>query len=166
MQQEEKGKTFFPLYSFFNAKLFSRGDFILKWSTKRLNVWCLPAYFALCDSTPTLVICVKYDMGKNLYKIPQELAISWTGAQCWFLPKILSFLAKFSQQNWRVIFEVFQSNFIFAELNSTVRCLLWENEQNTWEISTSSLRSHNSKSGHFGGNFLTLCDATAILIEW
>ena len=66
-------------------------------------------------------------------------------------PKILPILLCFSLQNWRVIFEVFQSNFGFAWLNSTVRCLVWKNEQKSWEIFTSSLRSHILKSRQFCG---------------
>ena len=41
-----------------------------------------------------------------------------------FVGFYLKFLPNFSQQNWRVIFEGFQSNFNFAWLNSTSHCLM------------------------------------------
>ena len=68
---------------------------------------------------------------------------------CTILPKISTFWPRFSNRNWRVIFQVFQSNFGFGRLNSTVRCLVWENEQKSWEMLTSSLRLHILKSGNF-----------------
>ena len=49
-------------------------------------------------------------------------------AQCQILLEIWPFLPHFSPQNWRVIIEVFHSNFGFAWLNSTARSLVWENE--------------------------------------
>ena len=67
---------------------------------------------------------------------------------CQILTWILSFLPNFSRKNWRVIFQVFQSNFNFAWLNSTGRILVWENEWNNWEMFTCSLCSHNFKSGN------------------
>ena len=74
-------------------------------------------------------------------------------AQCEILLKIWPFLLRFSRRNWRVIFEVFQSNFGFGWLNTTVRCLVWENEQKNWEIFTSSLRSHIFQKWLFCGDF-------------
>ena len=71
-----------------------------------------------------------------------------------------TFLLHFSWRNWRVIFEVFQSNFDFAWLNHTARSLVWEIEWNNWEMFTSSLRSHNLKSGNISGKIrhcVTLC---------
>ena len=68
-----------------------------------------------------------------------------------FVGFYLKFLPNFSQQNWRVIFEGFQSNFNFAWLNSTSRSLGWENAWNIREMFTSSLRSHNFKSGNSYG---------------
>ena len=62
---------------------------------------------------------------KRTFKMYYKLNVV---SQCRVLPKILSFLPNFSRQNWRVIFEVFQSNFDFAWLNSPVRSLVWENE--------------------------------------
>ena len=71
-------------------------------------------------------------------------------AQCSeVLLKIWLFLPWFSRGNWQVIFEVFQSNFGFGRLNSTVRCLVWIYEQYKWKIFAGSLRSHISKSGQF-----------------
>ena len=78
-------------------------------------------------------------------------------AQCRILTKIWPFLPCFSRQNWRVIFEVFQSNFGFAWLNSTVRSLVWENEWNNWKLFTCSLRSHNFKSVNIYGK-IRQCD--------
>ena len=80
-----------------------------------------------------------------------KFLLSLHNAQCRILPKIWPILPCFSQQNWRVIFEVFQSNFGFAWLNSTVRSLVWENEWNNWETFTSSLRSHNFISDNISG---------------
>ena len=67
------------------------------------------------------------------------------------------FLLCFSRQNWRVIFEVFQSNLGFDWLNSTIRCLVYKNEQKRWEMSTSSLRSHITKKKGILIDFFTLC---------
>ena len=72
-------------------------------------------------------------------------------------PKISYLQKRFSQQKSRVNFQVFQSNSAFSWLNSTVRCLVWENEQKSWEMLTSSLRSHNLKCDHFLCDFLTVC---------
>ena len=80
-----------------------------------------------------------------------------------FLSKIWPFLLCFSRQNWRVIFEVFQSNFGFAWLNSTVRSLGCENEWKNWEMFTSSLRSHKFKSGNISGK-IWQCAATTVLL--
>ena len=68
-----------------------------------------------------------------------------------FVGFYLKFLPNFSQQNWRVIFEGFQSNFNFAWLNSTSRSLGWENASNKWKMFTNSLRSYNFKSGSISG---------------
>ena len=71
----------------------------------------------------------------------------------WDFANNFSIFPGFLRPNWRVIFEVFQSNFDFRWLNSTVRCLVWENEQKNWEIFTSSLCSYISKSGNFSRIF-------------
>ena len=42
----------------------------------------------------------------------------------------------------------FNQTLVLLNLNSTVRSLVWENEWNNWEMFTSSLRSHNFKSGN------------------
>ena len=83
-------------------------------------------------------------------------------AHCRILAKKWPFLPRFSRQNWRVIFEVFQSNCDFAWLNSPGRSLLWENEWNNWEMFTSSVRSHNFKSDNISGKTLHC----ALLRKW
>ena len=65
-----------------------------------------------------------------------------TNTQYEIIPEILPFLLWFSRRNWRVIFEVFHSNFGLASLNWTVTCIVCRNEQKIWELFTSSLRSH------------------------
>ena len=93
------------------------------------NTWTVPRIY-----TPLLGWC-------TLRKI--------SNAHCQILPKIWPFLPCFSRRNWRVIFEVFHSSFkVLLNFYSTVRCLVWENEWNNWEMFTSSLRSHNFKSGN------------------
>ena len=74
-----------------------------------------------------------------------------TTTQWRILPRMWPFLSCFWRQNWRVIFEVFQSNFSFAWLNSTTGSLVWENEWINWEMFTSSLRSDNFKSVNISG---------------
>ena len=96
-----------------------------------------------------------YGLGKTLSKSKREPSLSYllwrdlNSAQCEKLPKILHILPCFYRRNLRVIFEVFQSNFGFGGLNSTVRCLVWLYEQKNWEIFTSSVQLHILKSGHF-----------------
>ena len=76
-----------------------------------------------------------YGLGKTLSKSKREPSLSYllwrdlNSAQCEKLPKILHILPCFYRRNLRVIFEVFQSNFGFGGLNSTVRCLVWLYEQ-------------------------------------
>ena len=82
-------------------------------------------------------------------RFPSSLQKSTDRAQCRILPQNGPFRFRFSRRNWQVIFKVFQSNFGFGGLNSTVGCLVWLYEQKNWEIFTSSVQLHILKSGHF-----------------
>ena len=98
-------------------------------------------------------------------RFPSSLQKSTDRAQCKILPQNGPFRFRFLRRNWRVIFLVFQSNFGFGELNSSVRCLVWENERKNWEIFLSSLRSPISKNEQFSQDFPTLCEITAQKVE-
>ena len=74
-----------------------------------------------------------------------------------FTQNIWLFLPCFSLQNWRVIFEIFRSNFGFAWLNSTIGSLVWDYEWKNWDMFTCSLRSHNFKSVNISGK-IRQCD--------